>query len=718
MKKFAVLAFALFLVPLCYGQSDGMVHVKSFPGGNVGAKIASAMLTCPAAPTPCILVIDASLASAAAGTTPSLCGNCYLYDFRTGPPSGFTSLLPYYTSSCGTGSDESVKLAGCITADVNAGVRGRTYAPSENNTTMTWTQNPFAPLSVSSGQPTEQGSFKFQLQPNVQVTADAEVDLGFDSTLDCGNGYPGGGPTVAGTFIKPEASGYPTTTLISLGTLATNATAFAVQGSKLVNCGLSANGVSGMTAVDESQSQEGAKAVNNRMFGFKVCLNGDANATDGGNFHFWGNFDNQCEMSGDSVDTEQWGARYGYNKQGGEVGILQNFSAIGGGNPTGIEKVGVENDGNGLYVGNFTGESLTYGVINHFLHSSYSAGNTYDHIGLSNANAAASITAWDANTGPDNGSIWTHIQGPNTNLLQSNEPSAVVVAQHGDPELLFYSFDSGSNLGNATVLTNSPQVANSNLKLGDSYSNAAAFPALDLPAKTASMTISANTFEGDEPMTAADQAAGLCPEGIATNGDIVAQTTVTVHAMALTSFGPAACIFDGATVANDYVAVGSAVWNGSSAIPCHDAGTTRPACPIGRVQKTVSAAPSAPSAPTVTTNCASSCTTSYSYKWVVKASTDPLDHTQSAGSTAGTVSSAAVLTSTITNSISGCSAGSGTTPCELFETAGPHVGWLLETINTSSVTDNGIIGTPAGPGHGAPLSVGVIDPPVHVRITF
>ncbi|HEX4032413.1 MAG TPA: hypothetical protein VHX20_18755 [Terracidiphilus sp.] len=631
------------------------------------------------------------------------------------------SNFPLNSWACGgSGSDEGQKIDNCITTDIAHSMGGRRYLSAATGA-MTWTENPFAPLSVSSGQPAEKGSFELDLSPNATVTADQEIDMGFDSLLDCGNGYPGGdGPGSAGTYIQPEASGYPTSTLIGLGTLATNTTAQVLQGSKLMNCGLSSNGVTGMTAVDESQTQEGGKAVNNRLFGFQICFNDDSNATIGGAFHFWGNFDNQCEME-DDTDSTVWGARYGYNKQGIEAGIIQNFSTIGGANPNGTTKIGIENDSNGLMVLNQTEEGMTYGLLSNAAHSSSKYGNLYVNIGCSSAGAASSICGEDDNVGPDQGSIWMNIAGnsSNTNFVQLNQPSAAVATLHGDPSLGLYLFDAGANIGNATVLTNSPQIANSNLKFGDSYSNAAAWPAMDLPAKTLAMTISGNTFIGTEYMTTSDHAGGIIPEGLATNGDLVKQTSVTPHAMALTRHGPGNCIFDGATTANDYAVTSSAVWNSTSAIDCHDSGSTSPPASgpyIGKVQKTVASAPSTPTAPTVTTNCTGTCATTYSYKWVAMADTDPLDHTQSAGSTAGSVSGPATLTSTIKNTISGCSTGSASTPCELFETAGPHIGWLQEVINTSSVIDNGIIGTAWGVGHGAPLTVGVIDPPVHVEL--
>ena len=79
-------AFALLLAPVLHCQSDSMIHVNQFPGITVGTKVASAMQHCPAAPVPCMLVIDGSLAAAATGNMPALCGNCTLVDYRQGVP--------------------------------------------------------------------------------------------------------------------------------------------------------------------------------------------------------------------------------------------------------------------------------------------------------------------------------------------------------------------------------------------------------------------------------------------------------------------------------------------------------------------------------------------------------------------------------------------------------------------------------------------------------
>lgn len=72
---------------LALGQSDSTVHVKAFPGATIGAKMTQAVLACsPDLNVPCILVIDASLATTAQGVFPSLPSNATIQDFRLGVP--------------------------------------------------------------------------------------------------------------------------------------------------------------------------------------------------------------------------------------------------------------------------------------------------------------------------------------------------------------------------------------------------------------------------------------------------------------------------------------------------------------------------------------------------------------------------------------------------------------------------------------------------------
>lgn len=96
-------------------QSDSMIHVKSFPGGDVGTMTANAMRTCPAAPIPCILVIDASLAAYAPGTMPTLCATCSLADYRTGSILGLPGVTPDGSNGinvAGSISTESLSITG------------------------------------------------------------------------------------------------------------------------------------------------------------------------------------------------------------------------------------------------------------------------------------------------------------------------------------------------------------------------------------------------------------------------------------------------------------------------------------------------------------------------------------------------------------------------------------------------------------------------------
>jgi hypothetical protein len=83
------MAIAFGVVPLAHSQGiDNAIYVKQFTsaGNTVGQLVAAAQKSCPSAPTPCILVVDPSLAGWTTGTMPTLCGNCYLMDWRNGPP--------------------------------------------------------------------------------------------------------------------------------------------------------------------------------------------------------------------------------------------------------------------------------------------------------------------------------------------------------------------------------------------------------------------------------------------------------------------------------------------------------------------------------------------------------------------------------------------------------------------------------------------------------
>ena len=81
--------FVLAVMPAFAQTIDSSVHVNQFPGSTVAQKLTNAMATCTMAPAvPCILVLDPSMATVPAGVSPPLCANCYLVDYRNGPPFG------------------------------------------------------------------------------------------------------------------------------------------------------------------------------------------------------------------------------------------------------------------------------------------------------------------------------------------------------------------------------------------------------------------------------------------------------------------------------------------------------------------------------------------------------------------------------------------------------------------------------------------------------
>jgi hypothetical protein len=102
----------LLLVQAAHSQAiDSSVHVNQFPGPDVATKLANAMKTCTMAPSsPCILVIDPSLAPMTAGAMPALCSNCYLADYRTGGPFAPIAGLP--VRCVGTGGSSTAFACG------------------------------------------------------------------------------------------------------------------------------------------------------------------------------------------------------------------------------------------------------------------------------------------------------------------------------------------------------------------------------------------------------------------------------------------------------------------------------------------------------------------------------------------------------------------------------------------------------------------------------
>lgn len=87
VRKFVITSLLLMAaVGFAGAQSpDNTLYAKDFKGPDVGSKVAAAMAACnPNAAIPCLLVIDPSLAAWAPGTLPTLCGHCYLKDYRLG----------------------------------------------------------------------------------------------------------------------------------------------------------------------------------------------------------------------------------------------------------------------------------------------------------------------------------------------------------------------------------------------------------------------------------------------------------------------------------------------------------------------------------------------------------------------------------------------------------------------------------------------------------
>jgi hypothetical protein len=108
-RIFVIFGFCVLAIA-ARGQSiNSAVYVRNFPGTTVGQMTANAMITCPQSPVPCILVLDPSLHSTPAGTMPTLCANCYLSDWRNGPP---------VSAGCGSSSPCSIPQGGTAAADV------------------------------------------------------------------------------------------------------------------------------------------------------------------------------------------------------------------------------------------------------------------------------------------------------------------------------------------------------------------------------------------------------------------------------------------------------------------------------------------------------------------------------------------------------------------------------------------------------------------------
>jgi hypothetical protein len=106
----------LSFVPPARPQADETVHVKQFPGATLAEKLTAAQRACPAAPVPCTLAIDPSLAALPPGVMPALCPTCSLADNRTGAAPGDT----LNAKSLGARGDCSADDTAPLTAAINA----------------------------------------------------------------------------------------------------------------------------------------------------------------------------------------------------------------------------------------------------------------------------------------------------------------------------------------------------------------------------------------------------------------------------------------------------------------------------------------------------------------------------------------------------------------------------------------------------------------------
>jgi hypothetical protein len=123
MKRLFLIAVFALAVPLAFAQSDNTLHVKNFPGANVGAKVAVAQRSCSTnTAVPCTLVIDSSLAAFPAGTMPAPCANCYLQDFRIGGATNARYINGIPQADQFAGVDFCGKLLNAEKAAITAGI--------------------------------------------------------------------------------------------------------------------------------------------------------------------------------------------------------------------------------------------------------------------------------------------------------------------------------------------------------------------------------------------------------------------------------------------------------------------------------------------------------------------------------------------------------------------------------------------------------------------
>lgn len=329
MKRIAAfLFFVLLFAPLGHAQSDSSIHVKAFPGSTVGEKVSNAMLTCPVAPVPCILVIDGSLAAAATGTIPNMCGNCYLDDYRTGPPTGASypgvtsnglglniigassvdgivdGFLPtrytwQLTTGYGGATDECAKLAQ-LGSNIHSNQNGFTFISAGQPTSnpLNCSMSPFDPALLSNPFPSA-NNVKVKLTPNAiyQMTK-GEMDMCEGCDLDGQSVYPESRSPQVGTYITPASSfPLPLTTvgpgpvLLNLGIQSTTSSESIDAYDRVHNLGLDCQFLPYMIGLFNGVSQQGMEASNiyirNCQYGVFVddFSNGGGGSQNHGPFH-------------------------------------------------------------------------------------------------------------------------------------------------------------------------------------------------------------------------------------------------------------------------------------------------------------------------------------------------------------------------------------------------------------------------------------------------
>jgi hypothetical protein len=192
---------ALFFGVYAFGQSDNTVHVKSFPGSTVGAKVAAAQVTCnPDANIPCILVIDASLKATAGGTMPTLCAQCSLQDFR----GGMGKMLKVESFP---GDTIDVQIESCLAAIPSGGVCdargfGATTQRTAGSSTVGANQRVIFDVATKV-QPASASATVVIAQPgsevdnlNVDLSPYAATYTGTVISSVCTSGGPGKGPVI------------------------------------------------------------------------------------------------------------------------------------------------------------------------------------------------------------------------------------------------------------------------------------------------------------------------------------------------------------------------------------------------------------------------------------------------------------------------------------------------------------------------------------------